>query len=108
MIYISPENEYPRYYGDIMQAVPGWELGDDLPEGWVEVQDVPYPVPTEGYTVEEGFPIEVNGVMTRNFIVREFTEEEKAYNEAPESARARLKALGFTDFEITALSIGKV
>lgn len=108
MIYISPNNEYPRHYGDIMIAVPGWKLGDDLPEGWVQVAEAPVPEYGPDEVPVEGFPVEVNGVMTQSWSVREMTEEEIEWRDAPKNAKAKLEALGFTESEIRALVAGLV
>lgn len=104
--YINPAGEYPRYPGDIQIAHPGWELGDALPEGWIEVQDAEPPVITEGQTWYEEFPTEVDGVYTRTFGVRDLTEEELARVKAPVTAKEKLIALGFTEDEINAIVAG--
>lgn len=103
MIYISPDNEYPRHYGDIMLADPTWKKGDPLPEGWVEVAEASLPTAGENEKVVEGFPKEVKGVMTQNWEVRPMTAEEIERRDAPETAKAKLLALGLTEVEIAAL-----
>jgi len=108
MQYISPKNEYPRYYGDIQIEHPGWGLGDELPEGWVLVENATRPDFTEDEIAYEDFPIEVDGVMQQNWKVRPLTAEEIAFRDAPKTAKAKLIALGLTEVEIQALSRGLV
>lgn len=106
MIYIDANGNYPRYYGDIMAENPGWNLGDALPEGWQEVADVPAPEFGEDQTFYEADPVLIDGVLTRNFIVRDLTEEELALRNAPISARQKLVDLGFSDAEIETIRRG--
>ena len=108
MKYISPENEYPRHYGDIMLAVPSWKKGNPLPTGWVEVQDDVKPDTGPDEIAYEDFPIEVNGVMTQKWVVRDMTAEEIERRDAPANAKAKLIALGLTEAEIEALVRGLV
>ena len=108
MLYINPQGEYPRHYGDIMLDAPGWQLGDDLPEGWVLVAEAPLPTPGVDEIVVEDFPKEVKGVMTQNWKVRAMTAEEIERRNAPANAKARLVELGFTEAEIEALVRGLV
>lgn len=108
MLYISPENEYPRYYGDIQLAHKGWKLGDPLPTGWHEVTELPRPEIADDETVEEGFPVLVDGVYTQNLTARKLTSEELAIKQAPATAKAKLIALGLTEVEIEALVAGMV
>lgn len=103
MIYISPSNEYPRHPGDIQLQHPGWNPGDALPQGWVEVAFAPKPVAGKDELVYESFPLEVNGTMTQNWMVRGLTSEEIERRDAPETARQKLAALGLTADEISAL-----
>lgn len=106
MAYISPDNEYPRYLGDIQLAHPNWKLGDELPEGWVEVAEAPFPTAPEGQIVEEEFPTVIDGVMTQNWVVREMTAEEEERINAPKRAKQKLLDLGLTEIEIEALLVG--
>lgn len=108
MIYISPENEYPRHYGDIMLATPNWKLGDPLPKGWVQVVETPAPDAGEDQIVYEDFPVEVDGVLTQNWKIRSMTAEEIERRDAPIHAKAKLLALGLTEIEIEALLRGLV
>jgi hypothetical protein len=108
MLYIDPNGNYPRYYGDIMSENSDWKLGDALPEGWQLVADTTAPDCTEDETFEDGEPQVIDGVLTRTFIVRQLTEEEVALRQAPVTARQKLFALGFTEAEISALVRGTV
>lgn len=106
MIYISPKNEYPRHIGDIQLEHPDFKEGDALPEGWVKVEEAERPTPSTEQIVYEDFPVEVDGVMTQNWKVRDMTPEEIERRDAPKTAREKLKALGLTDVEIEALTRG--
>ncbi len=108
MIYISPENEYPRHVGDIALAEPSWSPDDQLPEGWTQVTEVAKPEAGVDEIVVEDFPVEIDGVMTQNWKVRPMTVEEIERRDAPARARARLESLGFTDAEIEALIRGLI
>lgn len=108
MIYLSPNNEYPRHYGDIMLAHPGWELGDELPEGWSLVAETEPPFFGENEVLEEVMPVNIDGVLTQTFSVRPMTEKELEQKNAPAKARQKLVDLGFTDLEIDALLLGIV
>lgn len=108
MQYISPKNEYPRFYGDIMNQHSGWKLGDELPTGWKLVADAEPPVRGEYEVLYEEAPIEVDGVLTQNWKVRDMTTEEKERHDAPKTAREKLVALGFNESEIEAISRGVI
>lgn len=103
MIFISPIGEYPRHYGDIMLDAPGWKLGDDLPTGWIKVQENERPTPGSNQLVLEAAPKQIKGVMTQQWLVRDMTAEEIERQDAPLTARAKLIALGLTELEIEAL-----
>ena len=90
MIYISPDNEYPRHPGDIMIDHPEWQIGDPLPEGWTEVAPGTIPDITDTQIWEEVEPALVDGTMTRQFTVRELTADELAQREL---ARIRNKVM---------------
>lgn len=74
--YVNPAGEYPRYYGDIILENPGWKLGDDLPNGWMVVQDSNFPAVGDNQVLFEESPIEIDGDLFRNFKVRDLTKEE--------------------------------
>jgi hypothetical protein len=108
MIYISPAGEYPRHYGDIMLDAPGWKLGDDLPDGWVKVEETQPPTPGTDQLVAESAPKEIKGVMTQQWLVRDMTAEEIERRDAPLTAKAKLLELGLTEAEVEALVRGLV
>lgn len=108
MQYISPNNEYPRHYGDIQIENPNWKKGDPLPEGWVQVAEAERPKRQTDKVIFEDFPVEVNGVMTQNWQVRDMTAEEIERRDAPKRAREKLVALGLTEAEVDALVRGLV
>jgi len=106
MLYINPEGEFPRHIGDIWIDYPNFKDGDELPEGWVKVEEVPLPNKTDDQIVEQGYPVEVDGVMTQNWQVRDMTAEEIERRNAPKTARQKLIDLGLTEVEIDALLRG--
>jgi hypothetical protein len=103
MIYIDPNGNYPRHYGDIMQANPGWEVDDSLPAGWQEVAEVVFPIPTEGYNVIEGEPALVEGVLTRTYTVEPYTQEQVETKDAMSRLNDKIEAAGFTEYEMFAI-----
>lgn len=108
MLYIDPQGNYPRYYGDIMLENPEWALGAELPDGWRLVADAEAPAYGEDETIQDGFPEFVDGVLTRTFVIRPLTEEEIESRNAPRTAREKLEALGFSDAEIAAIARGLI
>jgi len=108
MLYINPENEYPRHIGDVQLAKPGFKDGDALPTGWVKVEESERPTAGTDQVTVEGTPAEVDGVMTQSWIVRNLTEEELGRRDAPANAKAKLIALGLTEAEVSALVQGLV
>lgn len=103
MPYMSPSGEYPRYPGDIQIISPEWEVGDQLPEGWVFVEETPIPEIEEGQTFYAGEPEEIDGIWKHTWQVRDLTAEELAVMNAPITARQKLVSLGFSDAEIMAI-----
>jgi hypothetical protein len=104
MPYISPNDEYPRYPGDIQIDNPEWNVGDTLPTGWVFVNETSPPELEPGQTYEAGDPEEVNGEWFHTWIVRDLTESELTILNAPKTAREKLVALGFSEAEIQAIA----
>lgn len=108
MKFISPDKEYPRHIGDIQLAHPSYSEGDKLPEGWVQVAELERPKAGQDQITVEGFPIEIDGVMTQNWVVRDMTAEEIERRDAPKRAKEKLIALGLTEAEIEALVRGMI
>ena len=108
MLYINPENEYPRHIGDIQLEFPSFKDGDALPTGWVKVEESQRPTAGSDKVTAEGTPEEINGVMTQSWIVRDLTQEELNRRDAPANAKAKLMALGLTEAEVSALVQGLV
>lgn len=108
MLYISPQNEYPRHVGDIKVANPEWEPEFGLPTGWIHVQQSEPPTLVDGKVLQELFPQEIDGVWTQVWTTRDMTAEELAVRDAPVTARQRLVDLGFSEQEIQAISRGLV
>jgi len=78
-LFISPENDYPRYIGDVQREHPDFD-GTVLPEGWKPVIDVETPILEEDETLVEDFPALVDGQYYRSLSKRKITAEESARN----------------------------
>jgi hypothetical protein len=74
-LFISPNDEYPRYVGDIYREYPEFD-GVSLPSGWKEVLDSPAPFLEENETLVEDFPILVDGKYVRSLSKRALTLQE--------------------------------
>lgn len=103
MPFISPNNEYPRFIGDIQIDHPAYKEGDPLPAGWREVQEQPVPTIDIYEVASEDFPIQDGDLYLQNWVVREMTPAEREAKDAPETARQRMLDLGFTEAEIESL-----
>jgi len=108
MLYINPENEYPRHIGDIQLEFPSFKDGDALPTGWVKVEESERPTAGTDEVTAEGFPENIDGVMTQSWTVRDLTQAEIDRRDAPANAKAKLIELGLTEAEVSALVQGLV
>lgn len=107
MLYINPNNEYPRHVGDIQIENPEWNYGDPLPSGWLEVVPSEAPIVVDGKVLVEMSPEQVDGVWSQVWALRDLTEEELAFKNAPTTARQKLRTVvGLTDIEIDSLIRG--
>jgi hypothetical protein len=109
MIFINSSGEYPRHIGDLQLEHSSWQPGDDIPEDWKQVFETE--PPTDIGTEEvfyEAHPVEIDGVWYQNWQVRQITEEELIFRNAPQTAKEKLNALGLNDAEIRAISKGLV
>lgn len=104
MIYKSPEGIYPLFSGDVQLANPDWNIGDPMPKGWLQIEEIA-PPDFDSYTEKLVWlePIEINGVLTQQWGVEELSEEEKERLAAPKNAKQKLLDLGLTELEIYAL-----
>ena len=102
-MYINPQNEYPRYVGDIMLENPSWEEGQALPTGWVEVSATERPAFSSTQKVVEVFPTEVDGNWVQTWEVVNLNEEELEQKNAPTTVKEKLTNLGFNESEIRLL-----
>lgn len=108
-MFITDKNEYPRYVGDLLLEYPDWKEGDALPTGWRKVEVLTNPEYDPANEVAEtALPVEIDGVLTQQWKVRPMNAEEIERRDAPKTAKAKLAALGLTDFEIQALANGFV
>jgi hypothetical protein len=108
MIYINAEGEYPRHIGDVQLVKRGWVEGDTLPAGWRAVVETEQPAAGKDQLTYDSGPVDVDGVLSQGWSVRDLTAEELDRRNAPANAKARLVELGFTDAEIAALVSGLV
>jgi hypothetical protein len=75
-IYIGPNEQYPRYVGDIILENRLWSFGDQLPDGWAEVEESEVPEQRPGYTMVEDFPNFVDGKYIRSWSFIKKTDEQ--------------------------------
>ena len=80
--YIDADNNYPKHAGDILAVEPDWEPGHPLPEGWQQVEPGVMPEFTNDQYLEELEPAVVDGKLTRQFQVVDYTPEQLAAREA--------------------------
>jgi hypothetical protein len=94
-LFISPNNEYPRYVGDILIEHPDFD-GVNLPEGWQAVEQTERTPVGENEIVYEIAPILVNGVYKQSWAIRAVTEEEiEKRNNHPRDWQEAKKLLPF-------------
>jgi hypothetical protein len=108
MLYINPDNEYPRHIGDVQLAKSGFKDGDVLPTGWTQVEESERPTAGNNQVTVESFPETLDGVMTQTWTVRDLTQAELDRRNAPANAKAKLIELGLTEEEVSALVRGLV
>ena len=108
MIYINAEGEYPRHIGDVQLVVAGWQEGDSLPDGWQAVVETERPAGGPDQIIFDSGPVDVDGVLSQGWTVRDLTAEELDRRDAPDNAKAKLIALGLTEAEVSALISGLV
>ena len=108
MLYTNAQGEYPRHIGDVRLVKKGWTEGDTLPTGWQAVVETERPTAGTDQVAYDSGPVDVDGVLSQGWTVRDLTAEELARRDAPANAKARLTELGFTDAEISALVSGLV
>lgn len=99
MLYISADGQYPKHIGDVQLLKPGFQDGDELPEGWQAVAEIAQPKTNENQVALESGPIEIDGVLSQNWVIRDLTNSEIEYRDAMK----KLEAAGLTLFEIEAL-----
>lgn len=72
------------------------------------MEEAPRPEAGENQVSYEDLPIEIDGVITQNWAVRDLTEEEIESKNASITARQKLIDLGLTEAEVQALVRGMV
>jgi hypothetical protein len=74
LFYNTKTQEYPRYVGDLQLL--GWNIGEPLPENWVEVENNSPAIDVATQTFTEELPELVDGRYVRKYQVRNFLPEE--------------------------------
>ena len=108
MLFLGPDNAYPRFIGDVQVEYPNYKEGDTPPNGWFLVEETEYPEAEADKAIEEVLPVLVDGVYKQTFNIRPLTADEIEKRNAPITAKAKLTELGFTDAEIQALVRGLI
>jgi hypothetical protein len=108
MLYTNAQGEYPRHIGDVQIVKKTFRDGDTLPKGWQVVVETERPTPGTDQLAYDSGPVDVAGVLSQGWTVRDLTAEELERKKAPANAKAKLVELGFTDAEISALVAGLV
>lgn len=94
-LFISPDNQYPRYIGDILIEHPDFD-GVNLPDGWVAVEPTERPHTGENDIAYEVSPQVVDGVYKQTWAIRPVTEEEiERRNNHPKDWEEAKKLLPF-------------
>lgn len=94
-MYIN-NGKWPLYYGDIQLENPEWNLGDPLPPGWQEVKESEIPSATNTQVTYEDEPVEIDGVLYRNWKVRDLSDEEIADRDTKTKLALELGKLGLS------------
>jgi hypothetical protein len=106
-IYLNTNTgEYPRHQGDL--ELLGWVAGEPLPADWVEIKYVEPPICGIDEIVEQAAPTLVNDEWKMTWQARILTADEKAYRDAPKTAKAKLIELGLSEIEVQALIRGLI
>jgi hypothetical protein len=108
MLFLGPNNAYPRFIGDIKLEHPGYDEGQPLPDGWFLVEETTFPNHEFDEVVEEVLPVLFDGRYKQTFNVRPATSEEMKRRNAPITLKQKLIDLGLTDDEIEALRKGLI
>lgn len=77
MLLINPDNEYPRFIGDLQLEHEDWQEGDALPDGWSKVE--PTIPPVVNYATETAYekhPEKRGSKFYQVWDKRNFTAEE--------------------------------
>lgn len=94
-LFINPNNEYPRYVGDILIKHPDFD-GVNLPEGWKSVEEVDRPIVGTDEIVYEKSPVLIDGIYKQSWGIRPVTEEEiEKRNNHPKDWEEAKKLLPF-------------
>ena len=108
MLYMNAAGEYPRHIGDVQLAKKGFKEGDALPKGWKTVLETEPPLAGVDQITYDSGAVDLDGVLSQGWTVRDLTAEELERRDAPANAKAKLVELGFTELEIQALISGLV
>jgi hypothetical protein len=87
-------NEFPLYLGDIQLEHPSFQVGDELPEGWVEVVALPFPQLGGNEQLVGTYAELDNGIYYQRYEVSTFTADEINYRSRLDSKIAELEFAG--------------
>jgi hypothetical protein len=77
ILLLGPDNQYPRYIGDLEEQYPGFDLSvEELPEGWFLVTEVEPPAVAPKEIAFEVPPVLIEGSYYQTWQTRELTDEE--------------------------------
>jgi hypothetical protein len=94
-LFISPNNEYPRYVGDILIEHPDFD-GVNLPDGWKSVESTDRPLVGQDEIAYEVEPELSNGSYKQSWAIRPLTTEEiEKRNSHPKDWQEAKKLLPF-------------
>mgnify|MGYP003644875032 CR=1 FL=1 len=108
MLYISAAGEYPRHVGDVQLVKKTFKDGETLPKGWQAVVETERPEAGADQVAYDSGAVDLDGVLSQGWTVRDLTAAEIERRDAPANAKAKLETLGFTEAEIQALISGLV
>ena len=68
MLLIDPNNNYPRYIGDVYISNPDFD-GVNLPDGWKVVEEVEAPLHNSTKIAVEQFPVLINNKYKQSWTI---------------------------------------
>ena len=75
---VKSTGEYPMHFGDIIIRYPD-ATEDNIPDELALVIETPKPNKNEDQGIYESAPLQINGVWTQQWLVRDLTNEEVSF-----------------------------